>query len=219
MNKKIRYLQLSVIFLLATAVLFAHLFYEATIQISKLDTQINKRDSLIQELSKSNNLIKEYFDEKYDTLSNSKYYVLKDSKKTRREIQTIRDVEYIKTKELFKRNGNVISSDSLVKEFNLLTKKNSVEWKTIIDKYNSLVNDYNELFRKYRTVEDSLYIKSLLIKYSEKQYNIKYNYTIKNNEMITSLSSPKLDSALMLLDVYRNKLLYDPKKKRWIIKR
>ena len=195
------------------------MFYEATKQISKLDAQVIERDSLIKVLSSSNNLIKECFDEKYDTLSNSKYYVLKESKKTRREIQKIHDVEYIERKQLFSKNGNVITSDSLVKDYNALAQKNILEWKTIIDKYNSLINDYNKLSRQYNTMEDSLYIMNLLIKYSEKQYNIQYNYSKKNNQIITSLSSPKLDSALILLDVYRTKLFYDSKKKVWIIKR
>ena len=195
------------------------MFYEARKQISKLDAQVIERDSLIKVLSSSNDLIKEYFDEKYDTLSNSKYYVLKESKKTRREIQKIHDVEYIERKQLFSKNGNVITSDSLVKDYNALAQKNTLEWKILIDKYNSLINDYNKLSRQYNTMEDSLYIMNLLIKYSEKQYNIQYNYSKKNNQIITSLSSPKLDSALILLDVYRNKLFYDSKKKIWIIKR
>ena len=219
MNNKDKYMQLAIAFFLTTSIILAYMFYEATKQISKLDAQVIERDSLIKVLSSSNDLIKEYFDEKYDTLSNSKYYVLKETKKTRREIQKIHDVEYIERKQLFSKNGNVITSDSLVKDYNALAQKNTLEWKILIDKYNSLINDYNKLSRQYNTMEDSLYIMNLLIKYSEKQYNIQYNYSKKNNQIITSLSSPKLDSALILLDVYRNKLFYDSKKKIWIIKR
>ena len=219
MNNKDKYMQLAIAFFLTTSIILAYMFYEARKQISKLDAMVIVRYMLIKVLSSSNDLIKEYFDEKYDTLSNSKYYVLKESKKTRREIQKIHDVEYIERKQLFSKNGNVITSDSLVKDYNALAQKNTLEWKILIDKYNSLINDYNKLSRQYNTMEDSLYIMNLLIKYSEKQYNIQYNYSKKNNQIITSLSSPKLDSALILLDVYRNKLFYDSKKKIWIIKR
>lgn len=46
-----------------------------------------------------------------------------------------------------------------------------------------------------------------------------YNYRYKGNQVITNLSSEKLDSALMLLELYRDKLKYDIKKKQWTIKR
>lgn len=48
---------------------------------------------------------------------------------------------------------------------------------------------------------------------------IQYNYNYRGNQVFTNISSPKLDSALMLLDVYRDKLKYNPKKKQWTIKR
>lgn len=86
-------------------------FYDATEQISTLESQIEQRDSLIQRLSHSNNLIKEYFDVKYDSLNNEETYVLKDSKKTRVEVeklQTIHDVAYIKDEDRFtKRKTNI----------------------------------------------------------------------------------------------------------------
>lgn len=65
-------------------------FYDATEQISTLESQIEQRDSLIQRLSHSNNLIKEYFNVKYDSLNNEETYVLKDSKKTRVEVENCR---------------------------------------------------------------------------------------------------------------------------------
>lgn len=215
-----RLLKLAFLWLIAVLLLLTYLFYDATEQISILDSQIEQRDSLIKELSNSNDLIKEYFDIKYDSTKNEKTYVLKDSKKTRIEVERWKhDVEYIKGEDTFFKNGKQISADSLIKEYNNLSHRNTADWKEIVKKYNSLVAEYNKLGLKFSAIEDSLWVKNLLLKNSAKFYNIQYNYRYKGNHVITNLSSEKLDSALMLLELYRDKLKYDIKKKQWTIKR
>lgn len=217
-----RLLKLALLWLVAVSLTLLYLFYDATEQISTLESQIEQRDSLIQKLSHSNDLIKEYFDVKYDSLKNEETYVLKDSKKTRVEvekIQTIHDVAYIKDEDRFYKNGNRISSDSLIKDYNTLSQRNAGDWKKIVEKYNTLVHEYNKLGSRLSATEDSLWVKNLLLKSTEKYYKIQYNYSYKGNQVFTNINSSKLDSALMLLDVYRDKLKYNPKKKQWMIKR
>ena len=217
-----RLLKLAFLWLIAVLLLLTYLFYDATEQISILDSQIEQRDSLIKELSTSNDLIKEYFDVKYDSVKKEKIYVLKDSKKTKVEVEkwkAIHDVEYIKSEDRFYKNGKRISSDSLIKEYNNLSQRNTDDWKKLVERYNLLVHDYNKLGLKLSKIEDSLWVKNLLLKNIEKYYKIQYNYNYKGNQVFTNISSPKLDSALMILDVYRDKLKYNPKKKQWIIKR
>lgn len=215
-----RLFKLAFLWLVAISLTLLYLFYDATEQISTLESQIEQRDTLIQRLSHSNELIKEYFDVKYDSVKNEETFVLKDSKKTRVEVeklQTIYDVAYIKDEDRFYKNGKRISSDSLIKEYNNLSQRNAGDWKKIVEKYNSLVHEYNKLGSRLSATEDSLWVKSLLLKNTEKYYKIQYNY--RGNQVFTNISSPKLDSALMLLDVYRDKLKYNPKKKQWTIKR
>lgn len=217
-----RLLKLAFLWLIAVLLLLTYLFYDATEQISILDSQIEQRDSLIKELSTSNDLIKEYFDVKYDSVKKEKIYVLKDSKKTKVEVEkwkAIHDVEYIKSEDRFYKNGKRISSDSLIKEYNNLSQRNTDDWKKLVERYNLLVHDYNKLGLKLSKIEDSLWVKNLLLKNIEKYYKIQYNYGYKDNQVITNLSSEKLDSALMLLDIYRDKLKYNPQKKQWTIKR
>ena len=217
-----RLLKLAFLWLIAVLLLLTYLFYDATEQISILDSQIEQRDSLIKELSTSNDLIKEYFDVKYDSVKKEKIYVLKDSKKTKVEVEkwkAIHDVEYIKSEDRFYKNGKRISSDSLIKEYNNLSQRNTDDWKKLVERYNLLVHDYNKLGLKLSKIEDSLWVKNLLLKNIEKYYKIQYNYGYKGNQVITNLSSKKLDSALMLLDIYRDKLKYNPQKKQWTIKR
>lgn len=217
-----RLFKLAFLWLVAISLTLLYLFYNATEQISTLESQIEQRDTLIQRLSHSNELIKEYFDVKYDSVKNEETFVLKDSKKTRVEVeklQTIHDVAYIKDEDRFYKNGKRISSDSLIKEYNNLSHRNAEDWKKIAEKYNSLVHEYNKLGSRLSAIEDSLWVKNLLLKNTEKYYKIQFNYNYKGNQVFTNISSPKLDSALMLLDVYRDKLKYNPKKKQWIIKR
>lgn len=217
-----RLFKLALLWLVVISMTLLYLFYNATEQISTLESQIEQRDTLIQRLSHSNELIKEYFDVKYDSVKNEETFVLKDSKKTRVEVekmQTIHDVAYIKDEDRFYKNGKRISSDSLIKEYNNLSKRNAEDWKKIAEKYNSLVHEYNKLGSRLSAIEDSLWVKNLLLKNTEKYYKIQFNYNYKGNQVFTNISSPKLDSALLLLDVYRDKLKYNPKKKQWIIKR
>ena len=217
-----RLFKLAFLSLVVVSLTLFYLFYDAIEQISTLESQIEQRDSLIQRLSHSNDLIKEYFDIKYDSVKNEETYVLKDSKKTKVEVEklhTIHDVAYIKDEDRFYKNGKRISSDSLIKEYNNLSQRNAGDWKKIVEKYNSLVHEYNKLGSRLSATEDSLWVKSLLLKNTEKYYKIQYNYNYRGNQVFTNISSPKLDSALMLLDVYRDKLKYNPKKKQWTIKR
>lgn len=217
-----RLFKLAFLWLVAISLTLLYLFYDATEQISTLESQIEQRDTLIQRLSHSNELIKEYFDVKYDSVKNEETFVLKDSKKTRVEVeklQTIYDVAYIKDEDRFYKNGKRISSDSLIKEYNNLSQRNAGDWKKNAEKYNSLVHEYKKLGSRLSVIEDSLWVKNLLLKNTEKYYKIQFNYNYKGNQVFTNISSPKLDSALMLLDVYRDKLKYNPKKKQWIIKR
>ena len=217
-----RLFKLALLWLVVISMTLLYLFYNATEQISTLESQIEQRDTLIQRLSHSNELIKEYFDVKYDSVKNEETFVLKDSKKTRVEVekmQTIHDVAYIKDEDRFYKNGKRISSDSLIKEYNNLSQRNAEDWKKIAEKYNSLVHEYNKLGSRLSAIEDSLWVKNLLLKNTEKYYKIQFNYNYKGNQVFTNISSPKLDSALMLLDVYRDKLKYNPKKKQWVIKR
>ncbi len=76
-----RLFKLAFLWLVAISLTLLYLFYDATEQISTLESQIEQRDTLIQRLSHSNELIKEYFDVKYDSVKNEETFVLKDSKK------------------------------------------------------------------------------------------------------------------------------------------
>lgn len=69
-------------------------------------------------------------------------------------------MEYIKSEDRFYKNGKRISSDSLIKEYNNLSQRNTDDWKKLVERYNLLVHDYNKLGLKLSKIEDSLWVKT-----------------------------------------------------------
>lgn len=53
----------------------------------------------------------------------------------------------------------------------------------------------------------------------EKSLDMKFIYETHDNSATFRFESPKVDSAFMLLDVYRDKIRYDQDKKKWYVTR
>lgn len=169
--------------------------------ISKLEEQIIERDNLIQELTISEDLVKEYFNVEYDSISNTKSYILKDSKKTR-VIEIEKENHYIKEyrEPQFKKGDKTLSSADLVKEYN---KKDSL-YNQLLSQYYNECNDKNTIKKKM-----SIYVK--ILDMIEHNYGISYNIKTENRDSIiiytyNLVHTERVDSALMLLPYYNNKL-------------
>ena len=169
--------------------------------ISKLEDQIIERDNLIQELTISEDMVKEYFNVEYDSISNTKSYILKDSKKTR-VIEIEKENHYIKEyrEPQFKKGDKTLSSADLVKEYN---KKDSL-YNQLLSQYYNECNDKNSIKKKM-----SIYVK--ILDMIEHNYGISYNIKTENRDSIiiytyNLVHTERVDSALMLLPYYNNKL-------------
>lgn len=169
--------------------------------ISKLEEQIIERDNLIQELTISEDLVKEYFNVEYDSISNTKSYILKDSKKTR-VIEIEKENHYIKEyrEPQFKKGDKTLSSADLVKEY---YKKDSL-YNQLLSQYYNECNDKNSIKKKM-----SIYVK--ILDMIEHNYGISYNIKTENRDSIiiytyNLVHTERVDSALMLLPYYNNKL-------------
>ena len=169
--------------------------------ISKLEEQIIERDNLIQELTISEDLVKEYFNVEYDSISNTKSYILKDSKKTR-VIEIEKENHYIKEyrEPQFKKGDKTLSSADIVKEYN---KKDSL-YNQLLSQYYNKCNDKNSIKKKM-----SIYVK--ILDMIEHNYGISYNIKTENRDSIiiytyNLVHTERVDSALMLLPYYNNKL-------------
>jgi len=162
--------------------------------IEKLEEQIWERDKTIQELSFRSDLVEEYFDIKHDSVEHTTSYSLKSSKAN----YTI--LQQDSTELVFHQGDKVLSAQDLVKEYNMLSKD-----------YNKLVRDYNKLAKQYDDDfnDNSFRIRELesALRMIEKRYNIQYNVKRDSTFSVIELSNTgKIDSALMLLPYYKDKL-------------
>ena len=152
---------------------------------SKLEEQIWERDRTIQELSFRSKLVEDYFDIKYNPADSTTSYILKDS---------------IKNRFLTVKKEDVTNLDSIIKEFNSLVKEHN----EIVDDHNSLVGKLNSLTNDKRNLEDVLGM-------IEKKYKITYDISEESKTIRISLKNTEMvDSAMVLLPFYRNKIERKP---------
>ena len=167
-------------------------FVYSIFYFEKLEEQISERDKTIRELSFRSDLVEEYFD--YGTMpddSTKMYYTLKESKIPQRTVKE-KVYEYlekeIEREKIIDRTPSISSRDSNI----------SVE--ELIRRYNALLdsNYYNKReIQQLKTTLDLI----------NKAYGITYDVSIKSNTTITSLrNTEKVDSALMILPYYRDRL-------------
>lgn len=197
--------------------------------VSSLENQVYQRDSLIRELSFSDQLVREYFDVKVDTLNHSRSYTLKDDKKTKiieRQEHTVEiDGRMYNFDQFFDEYIKLVKRyNSLVNEYNDLLSKldNYNSLKKELDKTNNSLSDYRRSVRTYNRKVDSL--QSLL---SEKQYylhqianvyGIVCNTKREGNTTTFSMKeSPKLDSALRIYPYFKDLAVYNEDKGAWVI--
>lgn len=187
--------------------------------IFSLEQQVYQRDSLIRELSFSDQLVREYFDIKEDSLNHSRSYTLKDDKKTR----------------IVERQDHIVEIDG--KEYNF--DQFFDEYIKLVNKYNSLVNEFNALYREQERTNKALLdcTRSVKISYStadslrtllqEKDYylnRISREYGIicrtqrQGNTITYSMSrSPQLDSALLIYPYFRDQAVFHEDTRTWEI--
>ena len=194
-NKKFK---LSSVLALLFFVLFCcsvFLNYKLAGYLDEYDEQVEKQDSMIQRLSFSNELVKEYFDIEEDTVAHVTKFV---------------EPEFV-------RDGKKMTSDELVASINADDHESVEAIRTLVDKYNTLVHDYNELGEKAKAISDSVVIQGMALNLIKRNYGIDYTSN-KNGDMRTvHVQGDKVDSALILLPYYRHKLSYDPKSNAWIV--
>lgn len=201
------------------AVLFFVLFcgsafinYKLVSYLNEYDEQVEKQDSMIRRLTFSNDIVREYFDIEEDTITHTTTYSLKESKREKiiEQITKYGESEFVK-------DGKKMSADELVASINASDKRSIEVLQAIGEKYNTLVHDYNELAKKLEEKSDSVLIQGMALGLIKRNYGIDYLSNLKGDMRIVQIQGSKVDSALLLLPYYRNKLSYDSKTKAWII--
>lgn len=211
---------ISIIILIGILLLFGYVIYNMGNYVSNLEQQVRDRDLLIRKLAESEALINEYFDIKQDSLTEEKIYILKPSKQKNVTIVNETDCD------IFKMGDTQINADELVARYNTILH----DYVDIVEKYNSkidekqkLVVEYNSIVKQYnKALEYESYNNALkkVLDLIYKNYEISYNIEKEDNIYKINIStSAKIDSALMLLPTYRDKLRYNEKNKEWTIRR
>lgn len=188
LRKVIEFVPILLIIGLAVALVYC-VFY-----IGKLEDQIYERDKTIQELSFRSDLVEEYFDIKHDSVEHTTSYSLKSSK------TNFVVMQQDSTELIFHRGDEMLTSQELVSEYNSLSRN----YNKLVKDYNKLVNEYNDYYneKEYQIRE----LKSVL-GLIEKKYSIQYVIRRDSTFSVIDLSNTeKIDSALMLLPYYRDKL-------------
>lgn len=174
-----------IVFLIS--LLFA-LFYSLHYS-SELEEQILERDRTIQDLSFRSKLVEKYFDIDYNQDNHTIYYSLKDS---------IRNSLLVSQKESYNllKEDLHYSIDSLLVVYNSLVRQHN----EVIDEYNLLAKELNSLSREKQKLQS---VVSLI----QRHYKISYETTINSDTIITTLiNTETVDSALILLPYYRDKI-------------
>ena len=176
--------------------LFAALVYSIYYS-SMLEEQIWERDKTIQELSFRSELVDEYFD--YGTVpddSSKMYYTLKESKIPRRVVKE-KEYEYVDriTVKTIDRTPYINSGDS------------TASLSVLIEKYNTLQKKYNNLVDTVNRNNTEITKQNMVLGMIEKNYGITYSAIVDSNIIKATLTNTeKVDSALILLPYYRDRL-------------
>lgn len=188
--------------------------YKLSGYLDEYDEQVERQDSMIRKLSFSNDLVKEYFDIEEDSITHNTTYSLKENKKEIEKV-TERVTKYVEPE--FVRNGKKISSEELVAAINAKDKESVEAINSLANKYNTLVQDYNDLAKKMKMKSDTVDIQSMALGLIKRNYGIDYTSTLNGDTRTVHVQGNKVDSALMLLPYYRHKLTYDSKTKSWMV--
>lgn len=189
LRKLIEFVPILLVIGLAVALVYC-IFY-----IGKLEDQIYERDKTIQELSFRSDLVEEYFDIKHDSVEHTTSYSLK------RSVVNPVILQQDSTELMFRQGDKLLTSKELVDEYNELSGK----FNKLVDAIYRFEKEYNSEFNKnMRQIEE---LESVLCMI-EKRYNIQYNIIKRDStfSVIQLSNTEKIDSALMLLPYYKDKL-------------
>lgn len=188
LRKVIEFVPILFVIGLAVALVYC-IFY-----IGKLEDQIYERDKTIQELSFRSDLVEEYFDIKHDSVEHTTSYSLK------RSVVNPVILQQDSTELLFHKGDKLLTAKAFVNEYNALSK----DYNVLVNDYNKVIGDYNDYYN-----EKEFQIRELksALGLIEKRYSIHYVVRRDSTFSVIDLSNTeKIDSALMLLPYYRDKL-------------
>lgn len=188
--------------------LFAFMvYYNYTLQ-----NQVYERDIIIKELAFSDSLVNKYFNVQLDTVHSFKTYTLKEEYGPKEihhhTTETIRETytEYVE---------DTLAINS--KQHQLIE---------VIEKYNTLIGEYNTLLNKTKEISgqmmllsDSVQMQRMALSLIKRNFDIDFKGIMANGKIHVEIYCEKADSAFMILPYYREKLKFNSSKNMWEIKK
>lgn len=187
--------------------------------IVSLEEQVYQRDSLIRELSFSDQLVREYFDVHVDTLNNTRSYTLKDEKKTRiierQEYSIEMDGKKYSFEQLLQQYINLAQDyNSLVRDFNALAKKEDKSRMELADSKRTI----GSLYLATDSLRNLLDEKNFYLNSVTRRYGVVYQTQKEGNTThYVMKGSPQLDSALRIFPYFKDMAVFDGENNEWVI--
>ena len=108
-------------------------------------------------------------------------------------------------------DGKKITNNKVLEEIN----KREEAIITLADSIDYFKQKNTVLYSIHKKYKDSTLIYKSILKLIKKNYDISYSFYEKGNQYISSINAPKLDSALILFPIYKNKISI--KDNKWVI--
>jgi hypothetical protein len=215
--------KISIVTLLLTMIITIILLGISVFYNIKLQDQIAKRDNIIQELTQHDSILKQIMEIKYDSITHtiSYSYRIREGKILKyNQISDELDKSQKEYTDILNKNQKLLNENNQsIDDYNLLVN----QYKSMLDnyqitnkKYSDLVQNYNfnietskKLNVKFNSTHDSLSIYKAIVSLINKNYSINYKIQIDGEFRKISISSEKLDSALVLLPYFRDRLTKD----------
>lgn len=176
----------------------------------RLQEQIYERDVLIQDLTQRDSILNNIMEFEYDSTS-----------KTTSWKYRLREGKIIKYNDLAKElDSTSIDYNRISKKHEKISKENSQnvdDYNSLSRSFNSLIGEYNGLVNQLNEKTDSLSSFKLVVQSLQSKYNVEYEIGRRGGVKEVTIKSSKIDSGLILLPYFRDRLKYDSQKKVWII--
>lgn len=191
----------------------------------KLQEQVDKRDFIIEQLTQRDSILNEIMEIKYDSISKTITYTYRMKNGKAMKYNELSD-ELDKSNDNYSKISNnhkkILGENNQTKEnYTLLINDfNSLcdDYKDLQTKYNDLVDNYIKNIEKgkskstnYNRILDSLSYYKTVVNLIHSNYFIDYKIINDGKYVKISVISEKLDSALILLPYFRNRLKKEEK--------
>jgi hypothetical protein len=154
-----------------------------------LENQINERDNLIHRLTVSDSILNQILEIKEDSVTQTR------------------------TWEYLKKNGKVLKYN----ELNKLLSKSDTDYNKAMIEMQGFIDELNSTTQQNKILNDSLALIEAVFHLLKSKYDLELRVEVKESSTYITIEAKKIDSALLLLPHYRNKIIFNSEKQKWYV--